>query len=109
MPETSIRIPGLTFGGAVQLSNTTVVTTALAAVAIALVGCHFMNGMKKGHNNKKGWMRNSPRAVENKVMQDVMSFATNIHTVADNLPQIKNMVHTLNGRIKDQIRAYRDG
>jgi hypothetical protein len=106
---TTVRIPGLTLGGAIQVSNTTVITTALAAVGLALVGCHFMNGMKKAHHNKKEWKRHSPRAVENKVMQDVMAFATNIHTVADNLPQIRNMVHTLRDRIKDQIRSYRAG
>ena len=30
---TSVRIPGLTFGGALQVSNTTVITAALAGVA----------------------------------------------------------------------------
>ena len=109
MPETTVRIPGLTFGGALQVSNSTIVTTVLGAVAISLIGMHFMNGMKKGHERKKEWKRHSPRAVENKVMQDVVAFATNVDTVAHNLPQIRNMVHTMKDRIKDQIRAYRDG
>jgi hypothetical protein len=106
---TTVRIPGLTFGGAIQVSNTTIITTALAAVAISLIGCHFMGGMKKGKEKRKEWKRHSPQAIENKVMKDVMAFSTNINTVAHNMPQIRNMVHTLNGRIKDQIRAYTAG
>lgn len=104
-----VRIPGLSFGGALQVSNSTVIATVVGAIAISLLGCHFMSSMKKGHNRKKEWKRHSPRAVENKVMQDVVSFATNVNTVAHNLPQIRNMVHTMKDRIKDQIRAYRSG
>lgn len=109
MADTQVRIPGLTFGGALQVSNSTIVTTVLGAIAISLIGCHFMNGMKKHHERKKEWKRHSPRAVENKVMQDVVAFATNVDTVGHNLPQIRNMVHTLKDRIKDQIQAYRSG
>lgn len=109
MADTQVRIPGLTFGGALQVSNSTIVTTVLGAIAISLIGCHFMNGMKKHKERKKEWKRHSPRAVENKVMQDVVAFATNVDTVGHNLPQIRNMVHTLKDRIKDQIQAYRSG
>jgi hypothetical protein len=104
-----VRIPGLTFGGALQISNATVVTTALAAVAISLIGMHCLGGMKKAEKYKKEWKRHSPRAIENKVMRDVMSFSTNIHTVANNMPQIRNMVKTLRGRIRNQIQAYESG
>lgn len=106
---TSVRIPGITFGGALQISNTTMIVTALSAVAITLAGMHFMKGMKKGKDFKKEWKRHSPRAVKNKVMRDVMSFASNIHTVGHNLPQIRNVVQTLDGRIKNQIQAYENG
>lgn len=105
----NVKIPGLSFGGALQVSNSTVVAMVVGAIAISWLGCNIMSGMKKARNKKKEWKRHSPRAVENKVMQDVMSFATNIDTVAHNLPQIRNMVHTMKDRIKDQIRAYREG
>lgn len=105
----TIRIPGLTVGGALQVSNTTVVTGVLGAIAISLIGMHFMNGMHKAKHRKKERFRNSPQAIENKVMGDVMAFASNIHSVGNNLPQIHNMVKTLRGRIKNQISAYRSG
>lgn len=105
----TVRIPGLSFGGALQVSNTTIVTIVLGAIAASLVGMHFMNGMRKAHWKKKDWKRHSPNAIEDKVMGDVMAFASNIHTVGNNLPQIRNMVHTLRGRIKNLIDSYRAG
>lgn len=104
-----VRIPGITVGGALQVSNTTVVTLALASIAATFIGLHLLNGAKEGHHRRKERWRNSPHAIENKVMRDVVAFASNVNTVSQNLPQIRNMVHTLKDRIKDQIRAYRSG
>lgn len=105
----TVRIPGITAGGAIQISNAAIVTTVLGAIAISLLGSHFMNGMKNAKWKKKHKMRTNPRAIENKIVKDVMAFSTNIETTAHHLPQIRNLTHTMKDRIKDQIRAYRAG
>lgn len=104
-----VKIPGITVGGALQVSNTTVVTLALASIAATFIGLHLLNGAREGHHKRKEMWRNNPMAIENKVMRDVVAFASNVNTVSNNLPQIRNMVHTLKDRIKDQIRGYRAG
>ena len=106
---TSVRIPGLTFGGALQVSNTTVITAALAGVALSLVAMHCMDYNKKGKNFHKEWKRHSGRAVEKKVLDDVVSFATDVHTVANNLQPVRNFIHTMRPRINATIDAYNRG
>lgn len=104
-----VRIPGLTFGGALQVSNTTVITAALAGVALSLVAMHCMDYNKKGKHWRKEWKRHSPRAIENKVLNDVVSFAANVHDVANNLPAVRNVIHTMRPRINATIDAYNRG
>ncbi len=105
----SVRIPGLTFGGALQVSNTTVITAALAGVALSLVAMHCMSYNKQGKEWHKERKRHSPRAIEKKVLDDVVSFATDVHTVANNLQPVRNMIHTMRPRINATIDAYNRG
>jgi len=105
----TVRIPGLTVGGALQVSNTTVITAALAGVALSLVAMHCMSYNKQGKNWHKERKRHSPRAIEKKVLADVISFATDVHTVANNLPAVRNVIHTMRPRINATIDAYNRG
>ena len=109
MATETVRIPGLTFGGALQISNTTVITAALAGVALSLVAMHCMDYNKKGKNYRKEWKRHSPRAIEKKVLHDVVSFATDVHQVANNLQPVRNVIHTMRPRINATIDAYNRG
>lgn len=106
---TNVRIPGLTVGGALQVSNTTVITAALAGVALSLVAMHCMSYNKKGKEWHKERKRHSPRAIEKKVLDDVISFSTDVHTVANNLPTVRNLIHTMRPRINATIDAYNRG
>ena len=109
MATETVRIPGLTFGGALQISNTTVITAALAGVALSLVTMYCMDYNKKGKHWRKEWKRHSPGAIEKKVLNDVVSFATDVGTVANNLPAVRNVIHTMRPRINATIDAYNRG
>ena len=92
-----------------KLANTTVITAALAGVALSLVAMHCMSYNKKGKEWHKERKRHSPRAIEKKVLDDVVSFATDVHTVANNLQPVKNVIHTMRPRINATIDAYNRG
>ena len=104
-----IRIPGLTFGGAIQLSNTTVIMTVLGAIAVSVIGMHTLTKGKKEwkrRNNRRG-MRTG--VLQNKVLHDVISYSADATQVGRNLPQIKNVVRSLQGRIQDLKRSFYRG
>lgn len=109
MAETQIRIPGLTFGGALQVSNTTIVTGALAGVAIAALVMHCLNYNHKGKHMQKEWKRHSPKAVQNQIFQDVVSFAADAQQIGQNLPAVRNVITSMNNQIRGTIDAYRRG
>ena len=109
MATETVRIPGLTFGGALQISNTTVITAALAGVALSLVAMHCMDYNKKGKHWRKEWKRHSPGSIEKKVLSDVVSFATDVHQVANHLPAVRNVIHSMRPRINATIDAYNRG
>jgi hypothetical protein len=109
MAETQIRIPGLTFGGALQVSNTTIVTAALAGVAISALIMHCLNYNHKGKHMQKEWKRHSPKAIQKQIFQDVVSFAADAHQVGQNLPAVRNVITTMNNQIRGTIDAYRRG
>lgn len=104
-----VRIPGLTVGGALQLSNTSIIIASLAGVAISLAAMHFMEGSHRKEKWRGERFRNNPHAIKNKIFSDVVAFAADTNQVANNLPRIRAMVNTLNDRIKAQIAAYRSG
>lgn len=104
-----VKIPGLSLGGAIQISNATMVTAVLGGIALTLVGCHFLNGHKKAKKWMKNKKRMNPDYIENKVFSDVMSFAANVNPNASTIVPIRNMVHRVRGRIKDLIQSYRSG
>lgn len=104
-----VRIPGVTIGGALQLSNTTVVVATVGAVAAAMFGLYCIDGWKKEKKRKQHRLMTNPDVIENSIMHDVMSYATNTGTIANNLMPIRNLVHSMRSRIKDLIQRYRRG
>lgn len=104
-----VRIPGLTVGGALQVSNTTVVVATLGAITAAMFGLYCIDGWKKDKKRKQHRMMTNPDIIESSVMRDVMSYATNIGTIGNNLIPIRNLVHSMRAGIKDLIQRYRRG
>lgn len=107
--DTIVKIPGITVGGALQVSNTTVVMVTLASVAAAIIGMHTMKRWDR--NDRKHQRRRGMRTgvLQNKVLHDVISYSADAQQVGRNLPQIKNVVRSLQSRIQDLKRAYYRG
>jgi hypothetical protein len=101
-----ISIPGLTIGGALQVSNSTVIMLTLGAVAASIIGMHTMKKWKKdsSYDRKRRGMRTG--VLQNKVLHDVISYAADAQQVGRNLPAIKNAVRLLRDRIQDLKRSY---
>lgn len=104
-----VRIPGLTVGGALQVSNTTVVVATVGAIAAAMFGLYCIDGLKGMKRRKQERLMTNPDVVENSIMHDVMSYATNTGTIANNLLPIRNLVHSMRSKIRDLIQRYRRG
>jgi hypothetical protein len=101
-----ISIPGLTVGGALQVSNSTIVMLTLGAIATSIIGMHAMKRWSK--NSKQDRRRRGMKtgALQNKVLHDVISYSADAQQVGRNLPQIKNAVRLLQSKIQDLKRAY---
>ena len=104
-----VRIPGVTVGGALQVSNTTIIALALAGIVLSVGAMHCLSYNKQGKNWNKERKRHSGRRIEKKVLDDVISYATDVTKVAHSLPAVRNLIHTMRPRINATIDAYNRG
>lgn len=102
-------IPGITVGGALQLSNTAIIATVLGVAALGMFGANFMKNHNKNKWRHKRNMMSHPKVVENNVIRDVVSYATDVNMVARNLRPIGNFVRTMRPQMNELIKRFRRG